>query len=100
MGTNMCIKRGTGIPAANYTPAKYCKTPDVYDLVYDLMVRITKIGIETIAEKAHLALPSYLIKEHDDEDGAVYFEKTWSLKAHCKIGRAEGSGDASSELAI
>ncbi len=60
--------------------SKYYKSRDVYDLVYDLMACIAKIGIETITKKAHLALPRYFIKEHDDEDGAAYFKKTWTLQ--------------------
>ncbi len=73
---NMCINHVTGIPAANYSQAKYYKSRAVYDLIYDFKVRISQIGIEAIAVKAHLALPRYPIEEHDDEAGAGYFKKT------------------------
>jgi hypothetical protein len=39
-------------------------------------VRISQIGIEAIGVKAYLALPHYLIEEHDDETGVGYLEKT------------------------
>jgi hypothetical protein len=48
---------------------------EVYDFVYNLKVCLSKIGIETFAEKAHLAYPRYFIEDHDHEAGAAYFEK-------------------------
>jgi hypothetical protein len=63
---NMCINHVTGILAANYSQAKYYKSREVYDLIYDFKVRISQIRIEFIAVKAHLALPRYLIEEHDN----------------------------------
>ncbi len=67
---NMCFNHVTGIPAANYSQAKCFKSQEVYDFVHDYVVRISRIGIEVIAAKAHFALPRYLIEEHEDELGA------------------------------
>ena len=36
---NMCTNHTTGIPAANYSQAKYYRTREIYDQVCDLMVR-------------------------------------------------------------
>ena len=47
--------------------------------MYDYMVRISKIGMDSIAEKVHEAVPRFLIEDCDDEDGSEYFHKTWSL---------------------
>ena len=43
------------------------------------MVRISILGMESIAEKAHEAVQRFLIEDRDDEEGAEYFHKTWSL---------------------
>ena len=79
MEPNMCVNHTTGIPAANYSQAKYYKSREVYDQMYDYMVRISKIGMDSIAEKAHEAVPRFLIEDCEDEDWSEYFHKTWSL---------------------
>jgi hypothetical protein len=45
------------------------------------MVRIGRIGIDTIAENAHELLPIELRDVLQDPEGAVYFEKTWPLQS-------------------
>ena len=76
---NMCVNHTTGIPAANYSQGKYYKSREVYDQMYDYMVRISKLGMDSLAVKAHEAVPRFLIEECEDEDGAEYFHKKWSL---------------------
>ena len=76
---NMCVNHTTRIPAANYSQAKYYKSREVYDEMYDYMVRISKLGMESIADKAHEAVERFLNDERDDQSGAEYFHKTWSL---------------------
>jgi hypothetical protein len=78
---NMCNNNTTGIPAANYSQAKYYKSREVYDEVYDCMVRIAKLGMEVFVEKAHGALIRHLAENLEDEAGADYFEKTWSMQS-------------------
>ena len=62
---NMCINHTTGIPASNYS-------------VYDYMVRMSKLGVESIVDKAHAAMIRWLI-DSDDAEAAAYWEKTWSM---------------------
>jgi hypothetical protein len=76
---NTCNNHTTGIPAENYSQAKYYTSRKVYGEIYDLMVRMSKIGIEAITEKVHLAVPRFLLEQHDDKAGADFFVKTWSL---------------------
>ena len=76
---NTCVNHSTGIPAANYSQAKYYVSREVYDEMYDIMVNISKLGLETLVRKAHEAVPRYLIEHHDDKAGADYFQKTWSI---------------------
>ncbi len=58
---NMCTNHSTGIPASNYSQLKYYNSREIYDAVYDYMVRMSKIGVEEIVEKAHAALIRWLI---------------------------------------
>jgi hypothetical protein len=67
---NTCVNHTTGIPAANYSQAKYYKTREIYDQMYDFMTPIAKIGIEPIADKAHDAAQRFLIEYCKDESGA------------------------------
>jgi hypothetical protein len=78
---NMCNNHTTGIPAANYSQSKYYKSREVYDEVYDIMVRIAKLGMEVFVDKAHGALIRHLAGDLQDQDGADYFEKTWSMQS-------------------
>jgi hypothetical protein len=75
---NMCQNHTTGIPASNYLQVKYYRTREIYDQVNDLMVRIAKIGVEDIVDKAHTAVVRFLV-ESDDQKGAHYWDKTWAL---------------------
>ncbi len=78
---NMCTNHTTGIPAAKYSQQKYYKSREIYDAIYnDFMVRIAKLGVETIVNKAHKAVVRWLI-ESGDKDGAAYWEKTWSMES-------------------
>ncbi len=45
------------------------------------MVRIRRIGIDPIAEKAHELLPIELQDVLQDQADAVYFEKIWPLQS-------------------
>ena len=47
------INHFLGIAAAQYTHRKYFKSQENYDRYYDAMVRVQKIGVEVIGEKAH-----------------------------------------------
>ena len=76
---NMCRNHVTAIPAANHSQRKYFKSQDVYDTYYDEAVRLSRIGNEVIAEKAHLAMVRWLRDELKDPSAANYYEKTWSL---------------------
>ena len=78
---NMCNNHTTGIPASNYSQAKYYKSREVYDEVYDIMVRIAKLGMETIVDKSHAALSRHLRETLEDTAGADYFDKTWSMQS-------------------
>jgi hypothetical protein len=63
---NTCANHTMGIPAANYSRAEYYTSREVYDEMYDYMVRISKIEVEQIAEKAHEAVQRFLIEKCDD----------------------------------
>ena len=55
--------------------SKYYKSREVYDKVYDIMVRIAKLGMD----KLHEALSRHLRETLKDPAGAEYFDKTWSM---------------------
>ena len=76
---NMCRNHVTAIPAANHSQQKYFKSPSVYDTYYDEAVRVSKIGHETVARKAMEAMVTWIKEELEDEEGAKYFHKTWSM---------------------
>ena len=75
---NMCKNHTTGIPASNYSHLKYYKSREIYDSVYDYMVRKSKIGVQEIVEKVHAAFIRWLI-DNGDPEAAAYWEKTWSM---------------------
>ena len=76
---NMCRNRVTAIPASNHSQKKYFKSQEVYDTYYDEVVRLSRIGNEVVAEKAHLAMVSWLEVQLEDPEAADYYHKTWSL---------------------
>ncbi len=76
---NMCCNHVTAIPAANHSQLKYFKSPSVYDTYYDEAVRVSKIGHETVARKALEAMVTWIKEDLQDEEGANYFHKTWSM---------------------
>ena len=76
---NMCRNHVTAIPAANHSQQKYFRSPSVYDTYYDEAVRVSKIGHETVARKALEAMVTWINDDLEDEEGAKYFDKTWSL---------------------
>lgn len=74
----MCMNHTIGIPAANYLQQKYYKSREIYDCINDFMARISKLDIETIVNKAHVAVLQWLI-DSGDQEGADYWEPTWSI---------------------
>ena len=76
---NMCRNQVTAIPASNHSQKKYFKSQKVYYTYNDEAVRLSRIGNEVVAEKAHLAMVCWLEVQLEDPEAADYYHKTWSL---------------------
>ncbi len=76
---NTCRNHVTDILAANHSQQKYFKSPSVYDTYYDEVVRVSKIGHETVARKALEVMVTWIRKDLHDEEEAIYFQNTWSM---------------------
>ncbi len=78
---NTCDNHFLGIAAAQYSHRKYFKSQENYDQYYDNMVRVQKIGVEVIYEKAHELVEPFMCEELDDTRAFDWCHKTWSMKS-------------------
>ena len=78
---NTCDNHFLGIAAAQYTHRKYFKSQQNYDRYYDAMVRVQKLGVEVICEKAHELIEAFMVQDLDDQRSFDWWDKTWSLKS-------------------
>jgi hypothetical protein len=75
----MCRNHVTAILTANHSQEKYFKLQSVNDTYCDEVVRVSKIGNETVTKKALEAMVTWIRDDLKDEHGTNNFYKTWSL---------------------
>lgn len=81
---NICNNHATGIGAANNTHRKYFVSQENYDKWYDRVVRMAKIGVDAIRDKADILMEGFMVKTLRDPRSYSWWSKTWSM--------ASGSG--------
>ncbi len=60
---------------ANFSQQKCFPSQEVYESIYYVMVSMSKIRVEIIADKEHMAITLYLTKVHKDPNSANCFSK-------------------------
>jgi hypothetical protein len=78
---NTCDNHFLGIQAANYSQRKYFLSQQNYDKFYDVMVRIQKISMEIVCNKAHDLVESFMVDELNDTRAWDWWSRNWSMES-------------------